>query len=460
MARRSKITGTPKTNLVVPAIGTSGLRQYGGYVREEPLRELQGPRGIAAYQEMGANSAVIGSGLAFGRLLASMVKWEVEAYSQEAEDKARAEFFQSCMDDMSHPWEDVVASAFGMLQFGFAPHEIVLKVREGGDTSKHDDGLIGWARLPLRSQDSLKRWEFDANGNWTAMVQQVQTDTKERRIPRAKLLNFRTRTEKDNPEGVSALRHVYWTYYWWKRMQETEGIGVERSLSGFPVIRVPAEVINQGGAAFDSWKQAGQNVRTDSDSCIIIPSDYIDGHEMYSFKLESSSSPGLPDTSAIIERLDRRMAQALGTDFMLLGHEGVGSYALGDNKTATHELAVEGHVEHVAKPFRQELFPLTMRLNGWPVERTPRLKHCPLEKADLARLGDFLSKLVQVNILTADENLETHVREQANLPVRDPASPKRERPSATQTKPEGGAPDAGKPPESKPTGPNGEAAAA
>jgi hypothetical protein len=459
--KKPTLKGRPDASAATPSIGTSGLKQYSGYVREEFHRDLQGPRGVKAFTEMGANSAVVGSGLAVGRLIASLAEWKVEPFSEEDQDKAAAEFINSCRDDMEHSWASLIRSAFSMIQYGFAPHEIVLKVRDGVG-SKHDDGLIGWKALPLRPQDSLKRWVFDDNGRWTAMVQQGQTDLKERTIPREKLLNFRPRDDKDNPEGISALRMVYFTYYWWKKIQEIEGILVERSGAGLPVMGIPASCVAEGNETFEMAKQIVQNLRTDSDAGVVLPLEYAEGQPLYTLNLLSATGSSLPDTSKIIERLDRRMAQALGTDFQLLGHEGVGSYNLGDSKLDSFEMAVTGYLCLIAEPINHVLIPLTLKVNGLDPQRPPRLCHQPLEKPDLARLGDFINKMISASVITADDPLEAHMREAANLPPHDPAT-KREKPAPPAPfgggKPDDGM-DKGKPPEMKPTKEESEAAGA
>ena len=55
-------------------------------------------------------------------------------------------------------------------------HEIVYKRRSGRTgnpktNSKYDDGLIGWRKLPIRSQDSLYQWEYDDEDNLIGMTQ-------------------------------------------------------------------------------------------------------------------------------------------------------------------------------------------------------------------------------------------------------------------------------------------------
>src|SRR5688572_6596436 len=172
-------------------------------------------------------------------------------------------------------------------------------------------------------------------------------------------------------------------------MQEIEGIGVERSIAGLQVMGIPASAMADGNATFEMAKEIVQNLRNDADAGVVLPKEYQDGQPLYTLELLSASGSSLPDTSKIIERLDRRMAQALGTDFQLLGHEGVGSYALGDSKLDSFEAAVQGYLCLIAEPINQVLIPLTLQVNGWLADRCPKLQHKPLEKADLARLGDY-----------------------------------------------------------------------
>jgi hypothetical protein len=105
-----------------------------------------------------------------------------------------------------------VSESLSMLPYGFAPHEIVYKRRlgeqkrdSGKPSSEYDDGKIGWAKLALRGQDTILKWFFDEEGNVTGLTQQPWfgglID-----IPIEKLLLFRPRAWKNNPEGYSILR--------------------------------------------------------------------------------------------------------------------------------------------------------------------------------------------------------------------------------------------------------------
>lgn len=59
-------------------VGSSGLAQYGGFVRDEFLHQLQGDRGLKIYREMYDNDAVIGALVFAIQMLIRKVEWRVE----------------------------------------------------------------------------------------------------------------------------------------------------------------------------------------------------------------------------------------------------------------------------------------------------------------------------------------------------------------------------------------------
>jgi hypothetical protein len=108
--------------------------------------------------------------------------------------------------------------------------------------SKHNDGLIGWQKIPIRAQSTLYGWEFAPDGDVKAFIQEAPPNYGQTTIPLSRGLLFRTEVTRDNPEGRSLLRNAYRPWYFKKRMEEIEGIGVERDLAGLPVITPPKAV--------------------------------------------------------------------------------------------------------------------------------------------------------------------------------------------------------------------------
>ena len=461
MASRKK-TGK-RYDVIGTELGSIGLKQTGGFIREEFLRELQGPQGMKVYREMRDNPAPLGSALNAIEMLARQVCWEMEPpFEATDEEKKRTDRVQTSLHDMDVPWTEYIASFLSMLVFGFAPHEIVFKVCEGEKddpktSSRYDDGMIAWAKLPLRPQETVYRWDLGPTGEVLGLFQRVPYDLQKgmRYIPAAKFLNFKAKAAGGNPEGRSVLRSAYFSWYFAKRIQELEGIGIERDLAGLPMFQIPAECLAPNASAdlaavAEEAKNIVQSVRNDDEAGLVIPSQIVDGQQLYKFSLLSTGGTRAVDTNKIIERLERRMTQVLLTDFIMLGHEGVGSYALSSDKTALFATALGGWLDIIKDLINLQAMPQLMRVNGWPADRAPKLKHGDIEKQDLARWGDFVNKMVAANIITADDNLEGEARKIGEIAPRDPSSPKRQPPAATNTKPAGGAPDEGKPSEENP----------
>ena len=210
-------------------IGQSGLRAFAGWVREEFLPELQGRQGAQKFREMGDSSPTIGAILFAVMSTMRKVEWRTIPVNDSGEARAAAEFVDSCRDDMSHTWDDFVMEMLSMLQFGYAPHEIVYEQRLGKRppanpngteraSSRYDDNAIGWRRLPLRSQETVLKWFFSPYGQPTGMTQLPWTGAI-RDIPMEKMLLFRPFHRKANPEGRSILRTAYVPYYFVKRLQ-------------------------------------------------------------------------------------------------------------------------------------------------------------------------------------------------------------------------------------------------
>ena len=195
------------SGMLFSEVGSSGLRAFAGWVREEFLPELIGRQGARVYREMGDNSPIVGAVLFAVQGVLRKAEWRVEAANDTPEAQQMADFVEGLKDDMSAPWEDFVTEALSMLQYGYAPHEIVYKRRNGRKgfnsptpSSRFDDGLIGWHKLPLRGQDTVLKWFFDPNGKVLGLTQQPWIGPL-LDVPMEKMLLFRPTSHKGNPEG-------------------------------------------------------------------------------------------------------------------------------------------------------------------------------------------------------------------------------------------------------------------
>lgn len=406
-------------------IGRIGVKRYGGRFYEEFLRELQGINGVRVYEEMSENDDVVGAILFSIKMLIRQCDWSVQPSGSEEVDKKSAEFVESCLHDMAMTWTDTISEILSFLTFGWSVHEIVYKRRMGRKKdsrldSKYSDGLIGWQKLPIRSQESLYQWEYDSDDNLTGFTQIPAPSFKMITIPIDKLLLFRTESRKDNPEGRSILRSAYRSWYFKKRLQEVEGIGIERDLAGFPVLIAPEKI--------DIWDTENprtvalraacdnliKNIRRDSAEGITLPADW-------KLELVSTGSRRQFDTSAIIERYDTRIAMTVLADFIFLGHQNTGSWALSSDKTELFSMAIGAYLDIICEVFNRKAIPQLISMNGSHFDGLtdyPKLIHGDIETQDLEKLGAFVERMTGTGIITPDEGIEDYLRRQAGLPER------------------------------------------
>lgn len=406
-------------------IGRVGQRRYGGIFYEEFLSELRGRKGAEVFTEMSNNDETIGAILFAIEMLVRQASWNVEPGGGTAKDREAAEFVKSCMDDMQQTWIDTISEILSFLTYGWSFHEIVYKRRMGRTkdnrtSSKYDDGLIGWMKLPIRSQETLYQWEYDDQDNLIGMTQMPPPDFGLITIPMTKAMLFRTRSRKDNPEGRSILRTAYRSWYFKRRIQEIEGIGIERDLAGLPVITTPEgmdiwdkddEDMNAIRAGLEAMVK---NIRRDSTEGLVLPFGY-------SFELTSTGGSRQFDTNSIIARYDTKISQTVLADFIQLGHESVGSFALSSDKTNLFSMAICAFLDIICQTFNSQGIPALIDINGdhfAGVTDYPRLTHGDIEDVDLATMATFIKDMTSIGVIIPDESLEDYVRQLGKLPKR------------------------------------------
>ena len=415
MTLADKEDKTPKDFQI--QLGSYGLKQWSGYINEEFLVELKGRDKWKVYREMSDNDAMIGSILFAIEMLIRQCNWFVEPASEEADDVANAEFVEEAMntmDDMS--WEDLITEILSFLIYGFSYNEVVYKQRE--------DGRYVWKRIINIAQESLQRWEFNDEQDLMGLHQDDPATAQSHFIPVEKAFLFRTKMNKNNPEGKSILRNAYRSWYFKKHIEEIEGIGIERDLAGLPVMKVPAQIMSSNAssaeqAIYAECKTIIRDIRRDEQEGVIFPSD-IDpdtNQPQYSLELLSTGGTRQFNTNEIINRYDQRIAMTVLADFLMLGHEKVGSFALSSDKTSLFAVAIGSFLEQIKSVLNNKAVKQLFAINGVKLDKYPKIQCSDIEKPDLQQFSDFMVKMAQTGMpLFPDKNLEQHVRDMAGLP--------------------------------------------
>jgi hypothetical protein len=401
-------------------IGVTGLlRTRGtGYIYEEFLNNLSTYRQRYVYREMRDNDAVIGSMFFALEMILRKAEWRVDP-APGKKGQQYAEFVHSCMEDCSHTWEDFIAENVSMFAFGFSLFETVYKRRQGADgrkASRFDDGLIGWRKMAPRAQESILYWIWDDAGGLQGAVQLAAPDYHTVPIPIEKLLLFRTTSLKNNPEGRSVLRNVYRSWFFKRRIEEVEGIGIERDLCGIPVLYASAEALEAMGGT-QAAQQLVTNIRMDDQMGVILPLAYDDNKNPL-VKLELLKSGGAKQTNAgeTISRYNADILNTMLAGFVQFGQTPTGSRSLHMSATQIFSLAIGAFMDSIAAVMNRIAIPRLMQLNKMDLKYAPKLMAGEIGVRDLEELSTFVQQLSMAGLTFIDKPTQDAIRKVGRLP--------------------------------------------
>lgn len=402
--------------------GRVGQKKFAGVFFEEFEKKLAGLKGVEVYKEMADNDDVVGAILFAIEMLIKQVSFTVEVAGDGKDDRRASDFIEECLKDLDPGWNATLSEILSFLTFGWSVHEICYKRRSGANkkkalNSKYSDGLIGWQKFSVRSQDTLYRWEYNADDELVGFSQMAPPDYTIRTIPMEKLLHFKTRSRKENPEGRSVLRNAYKDYYFKNRMQVIEGIGVERDLAGLPVLKpgntdIFDKTDPDAVAALSYAKKLVTSLRRDSIEGVVLPPDW-------ELSLLNGGSRRQFEVGSVIERYDKRIAMTVMADFIFLGHQETGSFALSSSKTKMFSMAIGSYLDIITEVMNNQAIPRLINLNGdhfKNISDYPKLKHGDIEKRDLNELSSYIANMVKIGAISPDTELEKYLRDEADLP--------------------------------------------
>jgi hypothetical protein len=404
-------------------LGSSGLRRIGGYVDADFLPELRGVSGAKKFGEMAANDPIIAGMLFAVTMLLRRTKWTVTPNPEgpTVESKKAAELVDlELMKRMEGGWPNLMANATSMVTYGYAPCEVTY--------IKRAEGYLGVRKIALRWQETIERWEFDDTTGQLLGLWQMDWIRPRVFIPVTKLVNFRTTDFIQNPEGKSALRGAYVPWMRKKAVEEAEGRAALRA-AGIVKLTIPGQFLEAGAddqmvAVAASYKALAAKLAQDQQGAVLLPSDVNPETKVPMFDVTyvvaDGRRPG--DMTPILERMDKRIAGTVLADFILLGQQSVGSFALSSDKTALFATALAAWLDLIAGALNQELMPRWWALNGWPEETMPVLTPGDVQKRDLTELGGFLTAIVNAGMpLFPDPETQKWIRQEAGLPEVDEA---------------------------------------
>lgn len=421
----------------VRQLGSTGLKQSHGWLLEEFHPKLSGRQAIKVYREMSDNSDIIGSWLLMLEFLIKQAPRTVKAADESPQGLFAKHLVETCIDDMSHTFEEFLAEVVTMAWAGYALHEIVYKIRRGEDgpfgKSRHCDGMVGWRKLPTRSQDTIERWEFADDGGILAAEQRnqwAQNRPMTVMLPMERALLFRTTSRKNNPEGRSLLRNAYRSWWFLKRIQEFEAIGIEKDMAGVLLLRAPLEYFSKGADStlstqLEEFREMVEKSGRNEFEGFVFPAKMQDGEET-GFDLDTIKGGGRKpiDTDPIVQRYESRIAISFLGEAALLGMMGnTGSWALADVKDRIGSLIVRGFGNQIESTMNRFAIPRLMQVNKIPQDLSPEIELGDVKAGNVLEIAAQLSGLTSMGHITPTRDTEAYLRKELGLPELDEISP-------------------------------------
>lgn len=375
------------------------------------------------------------------------IKWEYvpqidgEDAPEDPEAKKWRDIATTMLKDMEQPFDDHIEDMLTMLWAGFAPVEMIFKVRDGVG-SRFSDGFYGIGSLNLLDQTTI--WDFVYEGSKPVAMKQmgigIGAQTADGLIPMEKTLLYRTSTQYNNPRGRPLLKSAWRAWRLKRKVQDSEAIGIERELCGLPIFEMPEEMILQqfdldaegnltedakrAIAMVQAAKAATQDMRLNKTGGLVIPSDTwgedVQGgaaHKKYNFRIQTTGGQRTVDSRTVVRDYDHAIARVAMMQFLTLGQRSGGSYSLSDDQSSMAVASIMALADKATAEWNKKSVALTWIVNAFPDKYRPRLKHSDVNKNGITQLGQFFAGVGKAaDLWGGDVHMRRGIAMVANLP--------------------------------------------
>lgn len=376
-------------------IGATGLEEVFGRINEDFLTEWKDvDKKVKQVTEMLSNSAAVGALRLAIELSIRDMGWHFT--DEDGEDTERLRLLNESWDAMSHSWNDHIQEAILAPFYGWSMFTIIYR-REGG--------RLLWRKFKMLGHDTVWRWLFAEDGGLEGLEQKPHLNPEP--IPIERMLIYRFRKTKGNPEGESILRPAWVPWYYVKNIQQVEAIGIERNLNGLPVITPPAGTdFSDGSTDRTEAEKIVRNIRVDEQGGVTLPPPTgPDEHERWHLELLNSGlMSNVIDTDKVINRYDKRIFLSALSQFLMLGMDDIGALATFEAGTDFFQIAVNAVADIIAETFTKFAVTRLLELNGMDADGI-RLEHTPAGGMDAQAMGDALQKVSGLLTWTPDDEV-------------------------------------------------------
>ena len=387
--------------------GTPGYdEQTPGLPDLEFMSELSPPDGLEKFWRMELNEPIIG-GLILN--IKNVIKRVSIDFDGDNVDPIRTQL-EALPGGLLSLIEDI-SSAF---TYGFYIGEEVWAVEEG--------------KVVLKDVIPLHQPTLNAINDDDGQVKQVTT-TGTNYIPYTKCLHHIFMREGRSPYGRSILRHLYKPYYYKVSCEAAEATGVDRDLSGLPILKAPETLdftaadsssphYDQNIAATLDWAvSVVGDIRRDSQQGLVLPAGW-------DFSLVRSEGQASISPTEIIQRFNSEMASGLLESFVVGGAGTMSSKGNVEAIIRNFLSACDAYVKSIEETINTQLISRICEFNG--ITSPPKARFSTTDVADLAALASFVARLAKTGVITPTIPMEKALLAIADLPYTDDEESKKE----------------------------------
>jgi len=426
--KNTSVMDTPERFKMSEA-GYLGLSIFNGVSNEELKKELNFPYSIKTYRNMSYHSSINSALTLFDNLIGKATWSMVPPKDATEEEKNQCSVIEQMMHDMEGTWPEFIRDVLSMNLYGFSVHEKVYRKRFRSNGSKYNDGIIGWKKLPIRSQETIEKFIFSQDGNDLVGVKQnlsgiddnynrfSQRLQNEVTLPMSKVLHFRSGKHRGDPFGKSPLRDAYLAWRFLTALEDLEATGVSKDLNGLPILSIPPQYLSEDASPSQKaikayYENAMRNLQMNQQSAIILPNVYDEISKQPLFKLELLSVDGKKafDLNKIKDYYKNLIVTSLFSEVTSMGQTQVGSFALGSLKNTMTGMAAETMIKMIAEVLNRDLIRQTYSLNNWNLERMGTLDFDGLDSTDLESVSKAFQRYSSTGLLELDREVLNSVR--------------------------------------------------
>lgn len=205
---------------------------------------------------------------------------------------------------------------------------------------------------------------------------------------------------------------------WWfkRRIEEVEGIGIERDLCGIPVLKASKEAIDAMGGQLAAERLV-QNLRNDDQAGVVLPLAYDDnGNPEVVLELLKAAGAKQTDPDATIKRYNSDILNTMLAGFIQFGQTPTGSRSLHLSATQIFSLAISAFMDSVAAVMNRIAIARLFALNRFDPLDAPELVPGEVGAIDLEELSGYIGTLANAGLTFFDKPTANYLRKAARLP--------------------------------------------